>query len=28
MNLTVDKDCNFTEETQIPDEVFQIFDSI
>jgi hypothetical protein len=28
MNLMVDKDCNFTEETQIPDEVFQIFDSI
>jgi hypothetical protein len=28
MNLTVDKDCNFTEESQIPDEVFQIFDSI
>ena len=28
MNLTVDKDCNFTEETQIPDEVFQIFDII
>ena len=28
MNLMVDKDCNFTEETQIPDEVFQIFDRI
>lgn len=28
MNLMVDKDCNFTEETQIPDQVFQIFDSI
>jgi hypothetical protein len=28
MNLMVDMDCNFTEETQIPDEVFQIFDSI
>lgn len=28
MNLMVDKDWNFTEETQIPDEVFQIFDSI
>lgn len=28
MNLMVDKDCNFTEESQIPDEVFQIFDSI
>lgn len=28
MNLMVDKDCNLTEETQIPDEVFQIFDSI
>ena len=28
MNLTADKNCYFTEETQIPDEVFQIFDSI
>jgi hypothetical protein len=28
MNLMVDMDCNFTEESQIPDEVFQIFDSI
>lgn len=28
MKLTADKHCNFTEETQIPDEVFQIFDSI
>lgn len=28
MNLTADKDCYFTEESQIPDEVFQIFDSI
>jgi hypothetical protein len=28
MNLTADKDCYFTEESQIPDEVFQIFDRI
>lgn len=28
MNLTADKNCYFTDESQIPDEVFQIFDSI
>jgi 3-methyladenine DNA glycosylase AlkC len=28
MKLTADKHCDFTEESQIPDEVFQIFDSI
>ena len=28
MNLTADKNCDFTEESQIPDEVFQIFDII
>jgi hypothetical protein len=28
MKLTADKHCDFAEESQIPDEVFQIFDSI
>ncbi len=28
MKLTADKHFDFTEESQIPDEVFQIFDSI
>lgn len=28
MNITADKNCYSTEESQIPDEVYQIFDSI
>jgi len=28
MKLTADKHCDFTEGSQIPDEVFQIFDRI
>ena len=28
MNITADKNCYSTEESQMPDEVYQIFDSI